>query len=639
MASNAPAVPELVELYLARGWPVFPVFGVRNGRCACGAPSCASPAKHPIPREGFKAATADASRVAEWAHRYPGCNWGIATGHAGLFVLDVDPRHGGDEALAALERVHGALPHTVRFLTGGGGQHVLFIGPDLPCSSGLVGEGLDVRGVGGYIVAPPSTHISGGAYSVDLGSWLEDTEIAAAPEWLVSAALKKRVREPLPQGETYVIEGGRNEFLTSHAGAMRRRGFDAPEILPSLLAVNARRCRPPLDEREVRRIAEGMARYAPEVAPVEPKSGVHRTADRVWRTLPELVDAMGYAGPRLETGLPTLDRALRGGFPLARTAVVGGAPGAGKTTFLLDVAMRWAERGDVLVGFLASDEAATDLMVRIGQRWGFLRDKLESRDPDEVALFRERVEKMGTLFLADADEENVTVEEFGAELARRAEGRPTVLCVDSLQTIRCEATNPKKERREQIDAVVAALKLQARTHRHLTLATSELGRGSYRSEASKEQTNDLAAFKESGGIEYGVQLGLVLRSVAGGAGDVEVTCPKNRIGDEKPSFLLSIDRRHSTVREVVQEANEAPARVATAARLIRFEKLKQRVVEQLRLTPGMSKRALHAALGGNKPNVFDAVDDLVEAGVLQRVGTGFAATLGGVQNGEVDDVG
>jgi len=91
----------------------------------------------------------------------------IVTGRlSGLVVLDVDPRHGGDASLAAFEARHGPLPATVESRTGGGGRHFYFRHPGGRCPNRVGLEpGLDLRGDGGCIVAPPSIHPSGREYA------------------------------------------------------------------------------------------------------------------------------------------------------------------------------------------------------------------------------------------------------------------------------------------------------------------------------------------------------------------------------------------------------------------------------------------------------------------------------------------
>jgi len=175
--------------YAARGWRVLPVWPMRDGRCACGPPLCANQGKHPLSRlapNGSHSATTDAAVIAAWWADTPDANVGIATGQeSGIWVLDVDPRHGGDVTLESLESKHGRLPQSLRARTGSGGGHIVFIHPRdgrLSNSSGRLGPGLDVRGDGGYIVAAPSNHSSGGTYA-----WEDEDEsvLEAAPLWLL----------------------------------------------------------------------------------------------------------------------------------------------------------------------------------------------------------------------------------------------------------------------------------------------------------------------------------------------------------------------------------------------------------------------------------------------------------------------
>jgi Bifunctional DNA primase/polymerase, N-terminal len=177
--------------FAARGLAVFPLnYPVqRDGTlgCSCGRQDCENPAKHPFWRfapNGLKNATTDPAQVTEWWRRNPSLNIGLATGS--VIVIDVDPRHGGFETWAALENHHDLLPLTWTVHTGGEGRHLYFAAPDgvtIRNSVGRLGPGLDVRGVGGSIIAPPSRHISGRLYE-----WLEapdDAPLAPLPGWLI----------------------------------------------------------------------------------------------------------------------------------------------------------------------------------------------------------------------------------------------------------------------------------------------------------------------------------------------------------------------------------------------------------------------------------------------------------------------
>jgi putative DNA primase/helicase len=257
-----------------KGFAVFPIYTVDTVdgvlRCSCGK-QCGSPGKHPIgplvPR-GCLEATTDKQLIKEWWATYPDANIGIATGDAsGVFVLDIDIDTGGDETLTTLEERFDRLPDTVAVWTGSGGMHFYFRMPgvEVKNSAGAVGPGIDVRGTGGYVVAPTSKHIGGGTYTWNEALHPRDTPIADAPEWLIERIAPKASgaasTAPIP---TKIPEGMRNHWLASAAGTMRRRGFCEDAIAAALVIENTRRCAPPLTENEVRKIARSIERYTPE---------------------------------------------------------------------------------------------------------------------------------------------------------------------------------------------------------------------------------------------------------------------------------------------------------------------------------------------------------------------------------------
>ena len=132
-------------------------------------------------------------------------NIGLAVGpESGFWVLDIDGPAGA-AALTALEAEHGLLPATPEQSTGKG-RHICFAWPalesprELKNSAGRIGEGIDVRADGGYIVAAPSIHPSGAAYAWAPGRALGDIPLAAAPVWLLDLAVtepKARAATPL----------------------------------------------------------------------------------------------------------------------------------------------------------------------------------------------------------------------------------------------------------------------------------------------------------------------------------------------------------------------------------------------------------------------------------------------------------
>ncbi len=240
--------------YAERGWPVFPCHSIRDGQCSCGKADCGNAGKHPRTRHAYKDSAIESRIIEKWWSTWPDANIGIATGKvSGLAILDIDPDKGGWDSLKKLEEENGALPKTLTVSTGGGGQHYYFKNPETGFKStgGALGPGIDTRGKGGYVIAPPSNHRSGSQYE-----WVEEPgkiDIAELPAWISEGLRSSNCIQP----------GGRHAHLTSFAGRLRQRvpGLTLSDLCAALLEENQKRCSPPLDEKEVRRIAGCIDRY------------------------------------------------------------------------------------------------------------------------------------------------------------------------------------------------------------------------------------------------------------------------------------------------------------------------------------------------------------------------------------------
>lgn len=246
------------------GWQLFPCHSIEAGSCTCGNAKCSSPGKHPRTEHGVKEASVDEKTIERWWSRWPSANIGLATGAAsGVDVLDIDPRNYGDETLYELEQKNNSLPVTITSLTGGGGSHLLFEHV-AGLSNTELGAGLDIKTDGGYVILPPSTHVSGRAYTWEGASRPGETSLSPWPQWLRELALKRTRKRGAarPVGKK-IPAGQRNNTLISLAGSMRRRGLAEVEIAVVLTAVNSRRCSPPLTEEEIHKIAESAGRYPP----------------------------------------------------------------------------------------------------------------------------------------------------------------------------------------------------------------------------------------------------------------------------------------------------------------------------------------------------------------------------------------
>ena len=228
-----PSCRDAALAYALRGWAVFP---------------CKPHAKTPATPHGLKDATTDPKKI----EQFPDGNLAIRTG-GGLVVLDIDVKKADGEAtLQGWEAEHEPLPRTYQVRTPSGGKHFYFTGSAPTKAS--IGPGVDIRGDGGYVVAPPSV-LPNGRYDV-----IDDVAVAPIPVWLVTL-VRQRLPKPVP-----LRPGSRNVDLTSIAGSLRAKGLDATAIAHALTSIN-QTLPAPLPEAEVLTIAQSVGRYATADAP------------------------------------------------------------------------------------------------------------------------------------------------------------------------------------------------------------------------------------------------------------------------------------------------------------------------------------------------------------------------------------
>jgi hypothetical protein len=227
---------------------------------------CVPRGKTPACEHGCKDATADPDIIRSWWRFEPQYNVAIATGAASdIFAIDID-NIDAEGVLSRLEAEHGALPPTVAVITGKG-RHLYFRWPGMLVrnSASKVAPGIEVRGDGGYILAPPSIHPSGRAYawSVDSAS-----SFAEAPEWLLARITERangNGHAPAPPSQWRALvmdgvdEGQRDTSATRLAGYLLRRRIDPVVALELLQIWNEARCRPPLPPEDIERIVDSIA--------------------------------------------------------------------------------------------------------------------------------------------------------------------------------------------------------------------------------------------------------------------------------------------------------------------------------------------------------------------------------------------
>lgn len=236
--------------YARNGWRVFKI-----------PPGQKIPRDRWLNGEAFEVATADLGEIARRAQQFPGHNIGIATGN-GLAVLDIDPRHGGKVPEWARE--------TATVSTPNGGVHLYYqVDGPVRSSQGVLAPGVDVRGDGGMVLAPPS--VIHADIPLDSGAV---RKAALVYEWVAEGAKVARLSAALlnpperREGRATLSgsfgEGERHRAMLSLAGVMRSKGCEFPEIQAALRALNESRFKPPLEVQWVDKMAKSIMQYSPD---------------------------------------------------------------------------------------------------------------------------------------------------------------------------------------------------------------------------------------------------------------------------------------------------------------------------------------------------------------------------------------
>ena len=236
------------------GWAVFPVKAEE---------------KRPHTPHGCKDAKKDPGAIRAWWKKWPNDSIGIATGSiSNLIVIDedLDDEKGLDGIMAmdAWEKDNGVkLPDTARAITGRGGAHLYYrySGKDILNRAGII-DGVDVRGEGGYVVAPPSIHPNGVEYA-----WEEDPDdvgIAEVNDVVLKFLATGTVKE---SGEKFTLpaiidSGTRNSTLYHFACSLQAQGLSDTAIMAAVQEENKLRCVPPIDDDELELLVGSALKYA-----------------------------------------------------------------------------------------------------------------------------------------------------------------------------------------------------------------------------------------------------------------------------------------------------------------------------------------------------------------------------------------
>lgn len=437
------------------GWAVFPVKG-----------------KVPMTANGFKDATREPT---DWPLGSTGI--GLATGAvSGVVVIDLDSEHAAKEFMA-MQKDHGGHIRTVTARTGKG-YHVFFRHPgaEVKNSAGKLGEKIDVRGDGGYVVLPPSEHPSGGRYEWVAGRAPDKIDVAPMPSWLISALTETR-RALAPVVGDAISEGGRNATLASIAGSMRRRGASEDAIHAALSVENHARCRPPLSDEEVASIARSVARYEPSAEEIRSE------------VIAELVNGDVLVRMRDEKLAPIKacevpwDRwrnaccgaGGRRGLAYGWHVVIGAQSGSGKSLFAANMAAHAIRTGEH-VCMLSLEMSQIEIMTRLLAIYSGVAVRMLEHGPS----FERDVWDMASDSLQEAagtiriNREPIgNLHQIQAAFEMHVNDGCTVFITDYLQLAWVRSAETM---REQITEVSHTIRGLARTHNVVSLGLSQVNR-------------------------------------------------------------------------------------------------------------------------------------------------------------------
>ena len=225
----------------------------------------------------------DEKQIRAWWREDPHANIGLRALQNEI-ILDIDPRVAGDKSLDMLQTLYGLLPDTPQVFTGGGGRHHYFSIPasdkfDYPGGGSLESVGYPgvewKAGGGGYVVAPPSNHYTGGVYSWEVLSALGDIPYAEAPAWLLrlvqqASGPQKRQASPVSEGQrptgqstSWAWADVQGFFNAMYSEGSRRTATG----IPRLTGILAARGHVPVDMAVDFLLAWQVTHFAPPLTP------------------------------------------------------------------------------------------------------------------------------------------------------------------------------------------------------------------------------------------------------------------------------------------------------------------------------------------------------------------------------------
>ena len=218
--------------------------------------------KAPLVTDPFGKASYNEHDILTLFSPFPKAAYGIPCGPInGITVLDIDRKNGID-GLVEFHKLELNIPETAVVKTPSNGFHIYFETGDLkvPNSVSSIAPGIDVRGVGGYVLGPDSI-TPRGKYIWDLDHLSPIGRLAKIPAKLLQLILSDNIQSPcvpFPKSNVRnellepIEQGQRNNKMASRIGFILKR-LDPKQAWKAVEHINTKCCKPPLDHRELDR--------------------------------------------------------------------------------------------------------------------------------------------------------------------------------------------------------------------------------------------------------------------------------------------------------------------------------------------------------------------------------------------------
>ena len=330
----------------------------------------------------------------------------------------------------------------------------------------------------------------------------------------------------------------------------------------------------------------------------------------LWLPPDAVIAAMANDGDPVPTGWAPLDRQLRGGgIPPGRVVVIGGPPFSGKTTVVCAMALEMSKRMPVFALF--SDEGRTQAAVRFAVMLGIPLAEIDANPSDSSLRLKEMLGERSIYLLKPDTDESYADNVVAKARALLAPGEPALIVLDSVQTVlakRPDDTDAPESPRLAAKRLVMSCRSWADESRFTFLLTSQANRAFYRSKKDDENSAAIAAFSESGAIEYMADVALVLSLPDEESEIVKVRFVKNRLKGTAKSFQQRYSEDMGQMVEVDDLVVEDAAREAAAARLAPIRAAVMRLLGKS--SEGLSTAHLAEMSGKRKADIVAAIQAL-----------------------------